>query len=242
MFLTTMEMAGIPKGLAQGSNWIHQDCRYPRYVELICGEGEDLMKSLTSLGVVAIVVVGSLAMAGTGISAAETTLCKTTTEPCGSGSGYGVGTFVKATSSNAKITSAFITTSCNKSTIEGKIETATTPRIKVSAWSWSECTFPTTTVTLGELVVHHDPEALHNGTITVLGTVVRIDGPSVCYYFGEVKQGVTLRSGGSPVIVANAKVKLVDGEHDSSPFCSLEATWTGEYAVTPAPMYVTTGV
>jgi hypothetical protein len=205
------------------------------------------MKYLKILGLAAFAATALMAFVGAGTATAETTLCKTTTEPCPSTGNYPAGTVIKGTSTNSKWVTAFMTESCSNSSFEGKLEQATTPKGKITSFTWSGCTFPATTRTLGELQVHHDPTpetGKHNGTVTILGTVVKIESSfGTCYYFGEVKEGLTLKAGGSPVLVANAKVKLVNNAtHPSSSFCSAEGTWTADYSITPAPMYVTTGV
>jgi hypothetical protein len=203
------------------------------------------MKYLKILGLAAVTAAALMASGGAGTASAETTLCKTTTEPCTEG--YGVGTVIKGTSVNSKWTTAFITDSCKKSTFEGKTETATTPKGKLTSFTWSECSFPTAAATLGELQVHHDPlpeSGKHNGNVTLLGTVVKIEAfGMICHYFGEVKEGLTLKAGASPVLVANARVTLVNtASHTSGGFCSPEGAWTAEYPITPSPTYVTTGV
>jgi hypothetical protein len=204
------------------------------------------MKYLKILGLAAVAAAALMAFVGAGTASAETTLCKTTTTPCPSTGNYPVGTVIKGTSSNSKLVSAFLTDACTSSTVEGTLERATTPAGKITNLSWSGCTYPTTTATKGELIIHHDPNpetGTHNGQLTAIGVVVKIEGPATCYYGGEVKEGLTLKAGEKPQLIAEATVNLVSNEtHKSSAFCSSTGKWTGTYAVTPAPMYVTTGV
>jgi hypothetical protein len=200
------------------------------------------MNSLKRPVIAAVAALGLLA-AGADVAAGETTLCKTTTEPCTSP--YGVGTIIKGSSSRVTLINEFITDTCKKATLEAKVETSTTPKGKLASATWSECTYPTTTATNGELQIHHDAGegGLHNGKVTVVGVVWKIEGPATCYFGGTITEGITLKAGEHPVLVANAKVKLVNTTpHISSGLCPAEGVWTGEYAISPSPLYVTTGV
>lgn len=206
------------------------------------------MKYLKILGLAVIAAAAVMAFVGAGTASAETTLCKVTSDPCPAGQGYGVGTVTKGqlvAGTKAELTGGF-NIRCEESTIEGSVETATTPTGNVAAANlkWGKCNGTVKTVTPGTIGVHHDGE--HNGTLTVKDFVVTVELLGVhCYFRPEANAHGTLTAGDPALIhFTELPVELIDNEiHNSDGFgCPSTAKWDATYEVTsPTPLYVTTG-
>jgi len=191
---------------------------------------------------VALAGVGLMAVLGAGTASAETTACKATTEPCTSA--WPVGTKFVAhleSGTHTTITPTGIfpeDVTCKKSTIEGKIETATTPTGKLSKFTHEECVGGVITVTKpGTFTIHHDSE--HNGRLTLAGGEYHIEQNGVpCTFGGTITDGLTLTAGNPARIDVTAETPGLSG-FPCPPSIVIHAT----YIVTePAPLYITTGV
>jgi hypothetical protein len=198
------------------------------------------MKHLKMLSIAAVLAAALMALIGAGAAQAETTLCKVTEDNCSAANRYGVGTVITATSTEPAVLKAgFSTITCNKSTVIGTIETATTPSGKNSTLSFSECGSATvTTLKPGSLQLHWDAE--HNGNLTTSGVEVQVTDIGVtCVYGGEVKSGLTL-TGGNPATLdaVEASIPKVSGGF----LCGNPSKWTAHYKISPTPLYVSKGL
>jgi hypothetical protein len=211
------------------------------------------MKYLKILGLAAVAAAALMAFVGAGTASAETTACELTEEPCTT-HGWGVGTEVVAHNEvePPRLTAAggLVEVICQKSTIEGSVTAATTPVVALSKLTFEECNNTVEVLKPGELVLHHDEnkatgENKHNGNITVRNFRVRIKASGLtCTFGGEIKEGITLTSGGAageetkPTVDATAEIKLEEGF-----FCPSTGIWHAKYLVTkPKPLYITTGL
>lgn len=205
------------------------------------------MKYLKVLGVATLAAASLMAWAGVGTASAETTICKTTEDPWSEANRYTVGTKITAKSiaggEAAKPTltiSGLRNISC-KSTLNGQIETTTTPSGKGEATT-SECTGGTvTTITNGIITIHHDAE--HNAVVTAEGFIRKfVIGGLTCHYGGGVVAD-TLPVGGPAIIDVTTPVNKVNTVAEpSSAFCPATATTHATYEVTaPKPLYTTKG-
>jgi hypothetical protein len=194
------------------------------------------MKYIKMLGLAVVAAAAVMAFLGAS-TASATTVCKTTTTPCGSQASEIAGELVgSATLENGNE----VLDTCTGSKIKGKVSSqgAGIPASgKISSLTWESCTNPTSTLTLGELAVHHIT-GTENGTLTASGTEVTVQGifgVSCTYGAGS---GITLGTvkGGSPAsITISTKVKKTAGSF----VCPSEPTWTAEYKVTsPSPLYI----
>jgi hypothetical protein len=204
------------------------------------------MKYLKMLGLAAVAAAAVMAFVGAGTASAESTLCKVTVDPCPEASRYGAGTVIKAqleAGTHATLHAGFAEITCKKSTVEGKIETATTPSGKITSLTFTECgTAVVKVLKTGTLTAHHT--SAHNGNLTVSGVEVTIEQNGVhCIYGGNITTGLALTASSSSTTPATmnstAKIPLLSGGF----FCANPANWTAKYEVTtPIPLYVTTGV
>lgn len=124
---------------------------------------------------------------------------------------------------------------CSSSTVQGKLSSASTGSIE--KLTWSSCTFPTSTVTLGKLEV--------TGGANTEGTVkadAEIGVTINTIFFGSCVYGVTAGTSvgtikGNPAsFTANAVAKKLSGSNFA---CPETAKWTGNYSATePANLHV----
>jgi hypothetical protein len=200
------------------------------------------MKHIKTLAIAAFAAMALAASLGAGGAAAETTLCKANESPCGGGNGYGAGTTLKATTGTVGLGSTGgsqnFTTSCASSTLEATLETATTPKGKISTLSWSECSYPIVVTSKGSLEIHHETEG--NGQVTVSGVSLEVKNTlwGTCVYGGTI-EGMKL-TGGNP-----ARLDVFDyfERQGGSLFCPPQLMWLYEYEVQqPKPVYATAGL
>jgi hypothetical protein len=198
-----------------------------------------MMKYLKMLGLAVVAAAAVMAIAGAGTAAAEATLCKTTTEPCTSQATALAAHLVEGTHATLTPAGGLVEPiTCKESVVEGNVETATTPRGKITKLTFANCGEDVVeTIAAGELVGHHD--AAHNGTVTAIGFTVRVKSHGLTCNFGtEVKEGLTLTGGSPAKLDATATIPLENGF-----FCPSSAVWHAEYVVTtPESLYITTGV
>jgi hypothetical protein len=199
------------------------------------------MKYLKKLGLAASVAVASTAFLGAG-SASATVLCSTTlSTSCPAGQTWPANTALDfsipaGSSANLVDTAGEELDTCSASTVKGKLtnagsstETATGP---VEELTWTSCTFPTKTLTLGKLEVHRIT-GTSNGTVTADGTFeVTIN----TVFFGSCIYGVTsgvslgdITEGNPAIFHANAVAEKFSG---SNLACPSTSKWTATYTVT----------
>jgi hypothetical protein len=121
---------------------------------------------------------------------------------------------------------------CTVSTAKGKIEKLEPVTGSIETLSWSNCTFPTTTLAKGKLEVLNIG-GTHNGTVKADSTTeVTVNtiffgsciyGPTVGVDLGELKEGKPA------TFVANAVLKKLTGSNFA---CPETAKWTAEYTLT----------
>jgi hypothetical protein len=191
------------------------------------------------------VVFGSVAMLLFGVSgaSAETTLCtvtpnKWTSTNCPAGPYTGELNAELETFQEATLTPAgeLPEISCKKSSLKGKVETATTPSGKLESLTFSECNQSVEVLASGSVTVHHDAD--HNGNFTLTGFKIRIKTAGLTCTFGEnVSTGLTLTGGNPSTVRATATIPLKEGF-----FCPSSAVFHAVYKLkTPELLYVGTG-
>ena len=128
---------------------------------------------------------------------------------------------------------------CTGSTVQGKITNAgsstTTVTGEITALTWSGCTFPTTTVTLGKVESHH-VTGTTNGTVTAdaeIGVTVNTVFFGSCVYGVKAGTDLGLSTGGNPsTFSANAVIVKLSG---SAFACPETAKFVATYvSTTPA--------
>jgi len=219
------------------------------------------MKYVKMLGLAAIAAAALMALVGASTASASR-LCKvnTETEMCSEANKYGSNQEIHAVLTAgkiAKLSTAFKTIECKKSTVKGKIaeewtgSTTQTVTGPIEVLNFEECNCTVNVLKTGTLEVHADPITdeggkvtdTDNGILTSNGAEVTVTCASIfgnvhCIYVTENTTIGTLTGGNPAELDANANIprKPTDG------LCSEEAKWTAEYEVTtPKPLYVSTG-
>src|SRR5215475_10610476 len=115
------------------------------------------MKYLKMLGLAAVAAMALMAFVGAA-TASATVLCSTNTSPCPAGQKWPVGTQIEftvtqKTTANWEETAGNVLETCTGGKIKGEITNAgsVTEAVKIQATevSWTGCTVPTTTPSLG---------------------------------------------------------------------------------------------
>jgi hypothetical protein len=190
------------------------------------------MKYAKMLGLLAVAAAALMAFAGT---ASATVL----TSP----SGTTYTSTIKAESEGAtSLDGAFTTVTCNKSTVEGKVEShgaAVTAGGKISSLTFTECNYPTTVKAAGSLEIHGLGSS--NGTLTSSGASIEIaTSVGTCVFTTTntdvgTLTGSTTTGGNATLDIASAKIPRTGGNF----LCGSSGTWTGAYKVTtPATLIV----
>jgi len=207
------------------------------------------MKYLKMLGLAAVAAAALTAILGAG-SASATVLCSTTVEPCPAGQKWPVGTTLDwsvPSGSSVRLvnTSGEELDTCSGSTLKWTITNSgsatTTVTGENEGTTWSSCTFPTNTLTLGKTEIHRIA-GTHNGTVTAdASTEVTIN----TVFFGSCIYGATsgasiyeLKEGKAATKEVNAVVEKFSG---SAFACPSTAKWTGTYVLT-SPVNTTLSV
>ena len=198
------------------------------------------MKYVKMLALAAVAAGALMAFIGAG-TASATVLCSTTADPCPAGQSWPVNTVLDFSIPSGSTANLVDTTGeeldkCSTSTVKGKISnaggsTATTTGA-VEELTWGSCTFPTKTLTLGNLEIHKI-SSTSNGTLTADGTFeVTIN----TIFFGSCIYGVTsgvdlgeLTEGSPAVFHANAVAEKFSG---SNLACPSTSKWTATYTLT----------
>jgi hypothetical protein len=201
------------------------------------------MRFLGRLGLALLAAMALTALAGASAASAETTLCKANQSPCAPENALGVGTVFKAVTSSVELGSTGggnpFTGTCTSSTLEATMETATTPKGKITGLTWNGCNYPTTTTSKGALQFHHDVEGNAKAVVTGVVIEIRETPAGICIYGGTI--GNLKLTGGSPALldVNTAFIK----QAGSSFFCPNELMWINQYQVTqPKPLYASKGL
>ena len=193
------------------------------------------MKYVKMLGLLAVAAAALMAFAG---SASATEL----TGPAGK---LGVGSVIKATSTNSKLTGS-VEVACKHSSVEGKITNAGGAGVTVEGsiektkLTFTECNGDTVEVLNGgTLIVHtQNPENNGNGIVTSTGAEVTIQLHRIvlgfpvtthCIYVTNATDIGHLTGGTPAVLDINSSPiprKATDGA------CGESSIWTGNYTVT----------
>jgi hypothetical protein len=190
------------------------------------------MKHLKSLGASLVILV---AFAAFGAAAASAT------ELYGSSGTLGSKTILDFSLKSG--TSALLTETgggaldtCTGSTVKGEITNAgsatTTTTGKITSLTWSGCTFPTATVTLGKLEVHHN-SGTESGFINAdaeIGVTINTVFFGSCVYGVTAGTSLGALTGGNPATFeANAVAKKLSG---SAFACPETSKWVATYVST----------
>lgn len=202
------------------------------------------MKYLKMLGLAGLAAVALMTSVALG-SASATVLCKEgkTTGCAAAGQGYAQGTAVEATlasgTSSETIAGGFLEGTCTGSTMKASILNAgsATETVKGSASSltWSGCTYPTKTKTLGTFEIHWI-SGTDDGTLTASGFEMETLQPfGTCIYKSGTGNDLGTLQGGNPATTAISTIVTGSGAFG----CPSNLIWTATYSFTaPKPLYI----
>lgn len=205
------------------------------------------MKHLKMLGLAVVAAAALMAVIGAG-TASATELCSTATTPC-SGTKYGVGTTIRATSTNATLKTFVGTVACTHSEIVGEVTGAggsgtTAVTGKTQVLEFSGCTLGETTCTITQEAVGNS--SVTGGSASATATfnynVTSKTGSKVvcgslinCVYStsSAVLKGQNTTSGTPTIKAENISLAREGG------ICPSESIWNATYTVVePDPLYV----
>jgi hypothetical protein len=215
-----------------------------------------MKRSATAFGLALLTAVAMMAVVGA--SAASAKVCSTTGTGESSGAGHGNkiynGTAIKATATNATLTSGFIRVTCGHSEVAGSITNNASPATgSITSMTFSDCHSNLNTTTNScsasttASAANPWPASVATGSSTNgTMTVSNITGSFTCSVFGSsvtcrytAASASTAVTGGEPATVTASKVAMAR-EEVSSGSCSATAEWHGTYTVTsPATLFVT---
>src|SRR5690349_2809657 len=187
----------------------------------------------------ALALLVGMAIAGAA-SASATVLCKTNTSPCSEK--YPAGTEIKAWMSGTNTlatTEGTTLDTCSGGDLAGPTKTAgsatETVGGPVSALTWTSCTEPTVTISLGQTETHWSSGS--NGLYTSGGgTQVTVNTTVVGSCVFTIPSGSTIGTvtgGATATVDINAAVTRVSG------LCPSTVKWVGTFQVTsPSPLYI----
>lgn len=149
---------------------------------------------------------------------------------------------VKAESEGGTILhGSFVSVSCNKSTVEGKVEShsGTTAGGKISLLNFLECNYPVKVLKTGSLEIHSTEGG--KGTLTSTGAEITIETSiGSCIFATSATDIGTLT--GTGVTNGNATLDINSAaipRTGHSFFCGSSGKWTGSYKVTtPNSLYI----
>ncbi len=196
------------------------------------------MKYLKTLALASVAAGALIAFVGDG-TASATVLCSTTVSECPAAqrvSGTLHLSLSKETSALLVNTKGEALDTCSGAEVQGNIEkvggATETPSGPVTSLTWTSCSFPTSTVTKGELEIHQIA-GTSNGTLTAKSA---FDVTINTVLFGSCIYGVTkgtsigdLTEGNPAVFHANAVAERFSG---SAFACPETSKWTATYTVT----------
>ncbi len=209
------------------------------------------MRYVKMLALAAVAAGALMAFIGAG-TASATVLCSTTADPCPAGQSWPANTAIdfsipSGASANLVDTTGEPLDTCTTSTVKGKITNAgsssATTTGAVEELTWGSCTFPTKTLTLGNLEIHK-VAGTSNGTLTADGTfevTINTIFFGSCIYgvtsgvdLGELTEGIYTKTTGKPtdetaVFHANAVAEKFSG---SNLACPSTSRWTATYTLT----------
>jgi hypothetical protein len=198
-------------------------------------------------------ILGLLAVAATALMAFAATASATTyTSPTGTS----YTSTVKAVAGATSLDGAFVTVTCNKSTVEGKIEShgsGVTAKGSISTLDFTECNFPVKVLKNGSLETHAvliDAEKKHVtcttgidtciGTTTSTGAEVSIETSLGTCVFSTSSTSIgtlttTAQTGGKAKLDIAGTIPRTGGSF----LCGSTGTWTGSYTVeTPSTLWL----
>jgi hypothetical protein len=198
-------------------------------------------------------ILGLMAVAATALMAFAATASATTiTSPTGTT----YTTTIAATAGATSLDGAFVTVTCNKSTVEGKVEShgkGVTAGGKISTLDFTECNFPTKVEANGSLEIHPIRKDISphttcletdgdvcQGTLTSSGAKVTIETSlgSCTFTTSSTSVGTlttTAKTGGKAVLDIAGTIPRTGGSF----LCGSSGTWTGSYTVnTPSTLWI----
>jgi hypothetical protein len=185
------------------------------------------MKYVKMLGLLA--VAAAALMAFTGVASATTL-----TSP----SGTTYTSTIAATAGATSLHGPFTTVTCQKSTVEGQVEShgaGVTAGGSISTLDFSECNFPVKVLKNGSLEVHATSGG--NGTLTTSGAEITIETSIANCLFTTKSTDVGTLTGGTTAVLDINSAGIPRTGH--SIFCGSSGTWTGSYTVnTPDTLLV----
>lgn len=191
-------------------------------------------------------MLGLLALAASALMAfAATASAVTLTSP--TGTVYTSTITAESEGTATELHGSFITVSCKKSHVEGKVEqhgSGVTAKGNISTLSFSECNFPVKVLKAGSLEVHAISCNVNNectGTVTSSEAEVTIETSIAnCLFTTKATDVGTLTptndTGGHATLDINSAGIPRTGH---SIFCGSAGTWTGSYTVTtPSTLWI----
>jgi hypothetical protein len=151
------------------------------------------------------------------------------------------GTIKAESEGTTSLHGSFVSVSCGKSAVEGKVEshTATTASVKLSSTTFTECNFPVKVLKLGSLEIHSVGKG--NGTLTSTGAEITIETSVGSCNFTTFATDIGTVTG-TAVTGTNATLDIGSSaipRTGHSFFCGSSGTWTGAYKVTsPSTLYI----
>jgi hypothetical protein len=171
------------------------------------------------------------------VGAAYSVFCTVQESPCPEGNLWSTGTeldFSVSSGSSVQLTQTggSALDKCTGSTAKGKLESTEPVTSPIESLSWSGCTFPTKTLTLGKLTIEHIP-GTHNGTVKSDGiTEVTVNTVlfGSCIYGVKVGDSLGDLTEGNPAVFHLSAVATK--QSGSMLGCPETANLTGTYTLT----------
>jgi hypothetical protein len=199
------------------------------------------MKYAKVLALAAVVAGALMAFIGAG-TASATVLCSTTADPCPNGQAWTNGTplvFSVPAGGSVRLTDTNGNTldTCTKADVEGKISNTGSATETVTGvienLPWTECTFPTTTISTNNKLKVHKIAGTSDGLVTSDSQIE----VTIQNFFGSCVYGVktteeigSLTEGKGTGAVFHATA--VATRFGSNFACPATANWTGTYVLT----------
>lgn len=193
------------------------------------------MKLVKMLGLLAVAAAAMMALAAT---ASATTLTSPT------GTTY-TGNITAESEGVTTLHGSFVSVSCNKSHVAGKVEkhgAGVTAGGKISSLSFTECNYPVTVLKAGSLEVHPIGTGTYRtGTLTSTGAEIKIHtSVGECIFTTSATDIGTLTGTNhtgkhATLDIASSNIPRTGGSF----FCGASGVWTGNYTVTvPSTLWI----
>jgi hypothetical protein len=201
------------------------------------------MKYFKMLGLAAITAMAAMAFVGASSASADD-LCKVNESPCSETNKYPIGTVLKGSSKEAVLTSGEFKVTC-ESAVEGKttedlgagkgllglIEKLTFSSCKGSCTSATAIHTPYMVTAFAS---SQTANVFSDGSGKPGASLGGCLGFATCVFETEAAEAVLKVIGGNPAHMKAEAVKL----KESSGVCPTSGTWTADYTMSPAPMFL----